>query len=236
MAVVLLAISPLPALAGAVPARIGPDVVLLTLGAAVLHATWNAIAAGVADRLIGFAFIGIAYATVCSVAALVLGLPPRPSWAFIATSAAIYIAYQLLLASYQLGEFSQVYPLARGTSPRAVAVVSIDALGRELPVTELLGVLVISAGLISLLFLGGRPTRAQLPDLGAAFATGVCIAGYTSSTVSASPRLRSPPTPPGCSCSKARPCRCWPWLAAAASWRPSRAPSPWSDFSVVWCH
>lgn len=43
---------------------------------------------------------------------------------------------------------------------------------------------------------GGRPSRAQLPALGAAFATGVRIAGYTVVDALGAARLRLPPTPP----------------------------------------
>jgi hypothetical protein len=41
------------------------------------------------------------------------------------------------------------------------------------------GIVVISLGLISLALDGGRLSRAALPALGAAVATGICIAGYT---------------------------------------------------------
>ena len=38
-------------------------------------------------------------------------------------SAGLHVLYTLLLwASYQLGEFSQVYPVARGTAPWVVAL------------------------------------------------------------------------------------------------------------------
>lgn len=155
-------------------------VIAIVLVAAVLHATWNAIAHGVDDRLGGFALIGIADVLICGPAALVVGFPARSAWPFLLASSAVHVVYQLLLwASYQLGEFSQVYPLARGTSPWVVALVSITVLHHALPAPELLGVLTISVGLISLVFLGGRPSRAQLPALGAALATGLCIAGYT---------------------------------------------------------
>lgn len=102
------------------------------------------------------------------------------AWPYIIASATVHVFYNLLLlASYQLGEFSQMYPLARGTSPWLVAVVALVVLGHEMPVTELAGVLTISAGLIALVFVGGRPTRKDLPALGAATLTGVMIAGYT---------------------------------------------------------
>jgi len=155
-------------------------VVPAVLGSAVLHASWNALAHGIRDRLVGFSLIGLAYTGVCSVLVLVTGLPAPAAWPWILASAAVHVLYQLaLMGSYRLGQFSQVYPLARGTSPWVVAVVSLALLGQQLPVVELVGVLVVSAGLISLVFLGGRPRRADVPALAAAFATGVMIATYT---------------------------------------------------------
>jgi drug/metabolite transporter (DMT)-like permease len=152
----------------------------MTLGAAVLHATWNAIAHAVSDRLIGFTLIGIAYTLVCAILVATLGAPPAAIWPFVVASAAAHALYQLfLLVSYQLGEFSQAYPLARGTSPWVVALISITVLGQRLPWTELAAVLVISAGLIALVGLGGPPSTGQLPALGAAFVTGLFISGYT---------------------------------------------------------
>ena len=145
----------------------------------MLHAVWNAVAHGASDRLVGFALIGVAYTVVGGVGALVLGLPPSAAWPFVLASALIHVVYTLLLwASYQLGEFSQVYPAARGTAPLVVAVIEV-ALGHVLPVLQLVGIVVISLGLISLALDGGGLSRAALPALGAAVATGICIAGYT---------------------------------------------------------
>jgi drug/metabolite transporter (DMT)-like permease len=161
------------------PTGLSGGVVAITLFAAVLHAAWNAVAHGVPDRLVGFALIGVAYVVVPGVGVLVLGLPPAAAWPFILASAALHVVYMLLLWwSYQLGDFSQVYPVARGTAPWVVAVIEIS-LGRHLPVLQLVGVVVISVGLVSLALDGGRPSRATLPALAAATATGVAIAGYT---------------------------------------------------------
>jgi drug/metabolite transporter (DMT)-like permease len=158
----------------------GAVVVAVVLVSAVMHAVWNAIAHGVADRLIGFALIGIADTGVAAVAVAITGLPPARAWPFLVVSAALEIGYNLLLfASYQLGQFSQVYPLARGTSPWVVAVVATTVLGQDLPPLELAGVLVISAGLISLVFVGGRPAGSSPKALAAAFGTGLTIAAYT---------------------------------------------------------
>jgi drug/metabolite transporter (DMT)-like permease len=144
-----------------------------------MHAIWNAIAHNIADRVAGFALMGIADMVVGGAIVAFAGTP-GPAWPYVLISAALHIAYQLfLLLSYQLGEFSQVYPLARGLGPLIVGIVSIVALGKHLPVIQLLGVLLISAGLIGLVFVGGKPDRKQLPALGAAALTGVMIASYT---------------------------------------------------------
>lgn len=154
-------------------------VVMVVLGAAVLHATWNAMAHGAPDRVAGLALFEIAAGVIGLVAVLVMGLPPAGTWGYIIASALLHVAYLGgLLASYQLGQFSQMYPLARGTSPWVVAVVSIVVLHQALAVLELAGVLLVSAGLIALVFIG-RPGRRQAPALLAAFGTGLMIAAYT---------------------------------------------------------
>jgi len=154
-------------------------VMLVVLGAAVLHATWNAMAHGAPDRVAGLALFEVAAGVIGLIAVLVTGLPPAGTWSYIIASALLHMAYLGgLLASYQLGQFSQMYPLARGTSPWVVAVVSIVVLHQQLAVVELAGVLLISAGLIALVFIG-RPGRRQAPALLAAFATGLMISAYT---------------------------------------------------------
>ena len=150
------------------------------LFSALLHAIWNSLAHAVSDRLVGFALIGVACTVGGGLMAAVAGLPPAAAWPFVIASAVLHVGYNLLLlASYQLGEFSQMYPLARGTSPWVVALVSVTVLGRELPIIELAGVLAVSAGLIALVFVGGRPSRTDLPALTAAVLTGLMIAAYT---------------------------------------------------------
>jgi drug/metabolite transporter (DMT)-like permease len=155
-------------------------VLVAVLGAAVLHAVWNAMAHGVPDRLAGFALLGLSSGLCGLVAVAVTGLPPANTWPYIIASVLIHLAYYGgLLASYQLGQFSQVYPLARGTSPWVVAVIAIVVLHQQPVPLELAGVLLISAGLIALVFIGGRPSRRQSPALLAAFGTGLTIAAYT---------------------------------------------------------
>jgi drug/metabolite transporter (DMT)-like permease len=155
-------------------------IVLAVLFSALLHAIWNSLAHAAADRLVGFALIGLVDAAGGALMIAFAGLPPGGAWPFIIASAALHVVYNLLLlVSYELGEFSQMYPLARGISPLVVALVSIVLLAHVLPFTQLAGVLAVSAGLMGLVFVGGRPGRKDLPALTAAVLTGFTIAAYT---------------------------------------------------------
>jgi len=159
---------------------LGPFMIAAVLAAAVLHAAWNSIAHGIGDRLIGFAMIGLVDLVGGGALAAVAGLPPAAAWPYIVASAVVHIGYNLLLlASYQLGDFSQSYPLARGTAPLVVALASVLLLHRSLAGQDLAGVLAISSGLIGLVLAGGLPGRKQLPAVAAAVATGLLIAVYT---------------------------------------------------------
>lgn len=148
--------------------------------AAVLHALWNAIAHAIPDRLIGFVLIEAACALLAIPMVLAAPLPSTRSWPLLITSAAVHVIYAvLLMRGYRLGQFSQVYPLTRGTSPLLVALGAALFIGEVPHPVQMLGVVTVSAGLIILIFAGGRPGRAELPALGAALLTGVSIAAYT---------------------------------------------------------
>ena len=168
------------AAASAPPASVGLAVIGAVLLAAVLHAVWNALAHSIGDQLVGFALIGVAITVGAGVIVLASPAPATASWPYLACSGALHLAYQLLLMRcYRLGDFGQVYPLARGTSPWLVAVGAAVFVGEHLSVIRLVGVVVVSLGLVSLVFVGGVPTRAARPAIAAALLTGVVIATYT---------------------------------------------------------
>ena len=148
--------------------------------AAVLHATWNALAHAIDDRMVGFALIGVGVGAGGALMALTAPPPDPASWAYLATSAVLHVLYNLaLMRSYRLGDFGQVYPLARGTSPLLVSLAAALVAGERLSPLGLVGVVTISTALAMLVLAGGRPTRAARPALVAAVATGVTIAAYT---------------------------------------------------------
>jgi drug/metabolite transporter (DMT)-like permease len=157
-----------------------PTVTALVLFAGVVHATWNAIASAIKDKLVAFGLLGLTQAAVAAICLPLAGLPRSEALIFAGGSAVIHIGYTYgLLHSYRLGDFGRAYPLARGTAPVLVAGGAWFLAGEHLAPVQLAGVCVVAAGLAAIVFAGGRLTRADLPATLAAVATGVTIAAYT---------------------------------------------------------
>ena len=152
-------------------------VTLAVLAAAVTHAVWNAIAHGIKDQTLAFALIGVGGAAVSVPLVIVAAVPRSSSWPYLLASVGIHMFYILLLMQcYRLGEFSQVYPLARGVSPLVVTILAAVFVHEHLAPAQIGGVAVVSAGLAFLVFGGRRPGRGAFL---AAVGTGLTIAAYT---------------------------------------------------------
>ncbi len=153
---------------------------LVVLAAAALHATWNALAHAIKDKLVGFALISLGYTGCSAVLVCFVPFPDPAAWPFLLTSLVLQVAYmRLLIAAYRLGDFGQMYPIARGTSPLLVALAAATLLGEPLTFGAMLGLPLICLGLVGLALADGIPGRRQLPALAAALGTGAMIAGYT---------------------------------------------------------
>lgn len=159
--------------------------------AAVLHSAWNAIAKSIPDRLSSSTMIAIAYLASGVVGAAVFGVPLQQSWPFVLASAALQTCYLILLTtSYKHGDFSQVYPLARGLAVLLVTAVATTFLAEKLSPWQLAGVAVVAGSLLSLALTGQSqsPRQSQGPEgapstkrKGTFFAvlTGASISAYT---------------------------------------------------------
>jgi drug/metabolite transporter (DMT)-like permease len=161
-------------------AQITAPVIAIVIGAGAVHATWNAIAKYLDDRLAVFALIGVASTAGGGLLLAVTGLPRRAAIGFAVLSALIHVGYDLgLMNSYRLGAFNQVYPIARGTSPLVVAFGAYVLAGERLGAVPLAGVVILAAGLAGLAFSSGRLRAPEIPAVAAALLTGLTIAGYT---------------------------------------------------------
>jgi len=101
------------------------------------------------------------------------------AWPFIiASSVAELIYFWLLTTAYQRAELSLVYPIARGTAPVLVLIVSVGVLGATSSIAQAAGVALVGLGV--LLVRGvRRGSAARWSDVGLALAVAVSIATYT---------------------------------------------------------
>ena len=156
----------------------------LLLLAALMHATWNAILkSDQSDRLATF---GVIMTTGTVMGACVVPFVPMiepVAWKFLIASVLIHVAYYYcLLKAYSYGDLSHTYPIARGLGPLLVALVSGRFIGEHLRVQDIVGVMLLSFGLVAL----AMPLRAAVLKPGGrhglatvfAVLTGFSIAGY----------------------------------------------------------
>jgi drug/metabolite transporter (DMT)-like permease len=148
----------------------------LALFAAILHATWNAFLRTGADRLWTVTVMSFASTLVALPILFVLPPPSPASWPFIVLSAILQVGYSVfLVAAYRNGELGQVYPIIRGTVPILVTVGGYLFAGEHLSPTQLIGVLLVAVGIMSLAFGRGRAATSSILF---ALATGAIIAAY----------------------------------------------------------
>ena len=152
----------------------------LVLGAAVLHATWNAIVKGTRARALVLAAVAATNGTVGLGLLLWAETPDVASWPYIAASSIIHYGYYYFLAlAYKWGDLSRVYPISRGIAPLLVAVGALIFVGEQLPPLGWGGVLTISAGICILAFFSRGPSIPDPRSTAAAVATGLIIASYS---------------------------------------------------------
>lgn len=151
----------------------------LILSAAVLHATWNAIIKGSADRALAMGLLNLGHAALGLVLILLYAAPAAEAWPFIIASTFIHFFYYgFLLWAYRHGDLSQVYPIARGIAPVLVALGAQVFADEFLPPIAWAGILLVSFG-ISVLFFGRRHNAASAQAISAAVLTGIAIASYS---------------------------------------------------------
>lgn len=155
-------------------------VFLAVLLAAVLHAVWNALLKHGADKYVGMAGVVVGHTPFALAVLPFVPFPEPAAYPYMAGSVLLHFGYQMfLLWSYRVGDLTQVYPIARGTAPLIVAGVSIAVLGVTLMPNEIIGIIVIAVGLISLSLVrqhsGARNGQAAI----LAIITGCFIAAYS---------------------------------------------------------
>lgn len=178
--------------------------VALILVAAVVHAAWNLLSKQASAAVGGVAFVWMVAASSTAVyaplavAAFVVAQPHlgAAQLGFMLGTAVLHTGYFLCLqAGYRAGDLSLVYPLARGTGPMLASVAAVVLFGERPGVVGVLGILLVTAGVI---FLGWPNSRATAPApspvaVTYGLVTGGLIATYTVWDAHAVAALAVPP-------------------------------------------
>src|ERR1700730_12775759 len=154
-----------------------PFAIILVLLAAFMHAGWNALLRGGADRAQSMAIMNATLGIAGLVLLAVAGLPAPASWIYVIASGVLHWIYvALLVVTYRSGDLGETYPVARGSSPALVALGASLFAGEWMNLLGTVGVGLVCAGIFMLAAARGRLHAMNLPW---ALATGVSIAAYT---------------------------------------------------------
>ena len=165
---------------------LAPGVLSLVLLAALFHASWNALVKSGGDKLVMQTFVICTPGAVSLLFLPFVPLPDPASWPYLAASVGIHLIYfGFLVYAYRHGDLSQVYPIARGAAPALVAVMAWLLAGETLSAQEILGLAIVSLGIISLsrlarlLFGQDRPRDGEVKAIVFALLSATTIGSYS---------------------------------------------------------
>jgi len=155
------------------------EVTLAVLGAALAHATWNAMIKSSRDVLLDMTTVILAAGIVAAPLLLLVPQPARASWPYLAASTVLHVGYYVALVSaYRAGDLSHGYPIMRGVAPLIVSFCALVWLREAPSAMEWVGVLLICGGVLSLGLAGFHWRDSRVSTLWA-LTNAVIIAGYT---------------------------------------------------------
>lgn len=176
-----------------------PVALALLVAAAVLHTGWNLLVKRARRRLV-FTWWSLAVGAVAFLPLLLASVPiPARIWPYAMASALLEgVYFGALAAAYAEGDFSLVYPVARGAAPAFLALWSVLFLGQRLRPAGLAGLAVIVAGLF-VIGGGALSTRGRgsppvsRAGIGLALLTALAISAYSAIDAAAIRILRPAP-------------------------------------------
>ena len=109
-----------------------------------------------------------------------VAVPSGVVWSWLLGSVALHTVYKLLLIkAYGVGDFGQVYPIARGSAPLMITVAMAMLFAEQLSLIATAGIATLVLGVLLMSVRGGRnANRMQLVAVGYALSTSVFIAAY----------------------------------------------------------
>ena len=155
------------------------SIYLLIFFAAFLHALWNIIIKSLKNSLVGIAMKVFFQSIIFFPVIFFVPLPVGITWLFIICSLILHSLYFILLGSmYNRSDLTFIYPIARGCAPFFVTILSLIFFVDYIPLLGILGILVISLGLI-LISLENYKKKIDFKLIGISLFIALMIAMYT---------------------------------------------------------
>ena len=155
------------------------EVFLIVIFAAFLHASWNALVKNHEDKYLGLSAIVFGQIPIAIILIFYVPFPSLDSLPYLILSAFIHNGYYFfLLSSYRFGDYSVVYPISRGFAVILIAIISLILFAVKLSYFELIGILIVCAGIFSLSFQNSTRLK-NYKGIIYSLATGVFIMSYS---------------------------------------------------------
>ena len=147
--------------------------------AAFLHAVWNAMVKKGDNKYVSLTAIVLGHVPISIIVIFFTPVISVQSIPYILISAVFLSGYEwCLLSAYRLEDYTKVYPIARGTAPIFIIIISLFLFSLNISKFELIGVLVISFGII-ILGLQNIKTFKNYSAIVYAIGTGLFISCYS---------------------------------------------------------
>jgi len=147
--------------------------------AAFLHAVWNAMVKKGDNKYVSLTAIVLGHVPISIIVIFFTPVISVQSIPYILISAVFLSGYEwCLLSAYRLEDYTKVYPIARGTAPIFIIIISLFLFSLNISKFELIGVLVISFGII-ILGLQNIKTFKNYSAIMYALGTGLFISCYS---------------------------------------------------------
>jgi uncharacterized membrane protein len=145
-----------------------------------LHAFWNLILKSAEDKAVAVMSIFFSSLPLALTGLWIGGLPRVSALPVILLSAILQTGYSIsLFKAYDQGQLSSVYPVARGSAPVFIFILSYVFFDPEIPVKTFLGILFICAGLVAYGLVQLLQNQGESRQLAFALITGLFIALYS---------------------------------------------------------
>ncbi|MDE5879841.1 MAG: EamA family transporter, partial [Desulfovibrio sp.] len=155
------------------------SVILLVLGAAFLHATWNIIVKGGENKLYETAMNALGGGLGALFILPFFPFPDRAAWGFLALSCCCHLTYYLCVAAaYRVADLTLGYTIMRGTAPMLTAL-ALCLIGVPLGLAGWGGVILLCSGILTLALEQKLAHKGSLKGVLYSLRTSFVIMGYT---------------------------------------------------------